>query len=105
MLEVTPPAASAISNECAQRAIPETGGVRIFYRRGHCAKNQRAVRSLAVAYVANPEESDTLIQENGVRVFLADGVERMVGSRLLDAKSPSSSPPQLMLRARTDRGT
>ena len=99
MLELTPLAASAIANECAQRALPETGGIRIAPRRG----NEKTVRALVVEFVAEPDENDTVIRDGAAAVFLADGVERLVGSRLLDAES-TASPPQLVLRARNRNG-
>jgi hypothetical protein len=100
MLELTPLAASAIANECAQRALPETGGIRIYPRR---TKKEKGVRALVVEFVAQPEDHDTVIREGDAAVFLADGVERIVDSRLLDAES-AGSPPQLVLRSRNGNG-
>ncbi len=98
MLEMTQLAATAIASECGRRALPESGGVRIFPRR---TKNEESVHALIVEFVAEPEDGDTIVREGDAAVFLADGVEAIVGSRILDAQH-AGSPPQLMLRTPVD---
>lgn len=96
MLDLTEAAATAIADECAKRELPAAGGVRIYSRR---TKNDRCVEALVVEFVASPEDDDVVIRRGGAGVFLAYGVDEIVGARMLDVKR-FTSPPQLLLRAR-----
>jgi len=42
--------------------------------------------------------ADTVVREGEATVFLADGVEGLVGARVLDAEG-SGTPPRLVLRS------
>jgi Fe-S cluster assembly iron-binding protein IscA len=96
MLELTEEAATAIAHECAKRRLPATAGVRIYPRR---TKNDTSIEALVVEFVSSPEDDDIVVQERGANVFLARGVDEIIGSRVLDARGVAS-PPQLLLRAR-----
>jgi hypothetical protein len=96
MLEMTPQAADVIATQCEQRALPATAGIRIYPRR---TKKPDSVQTLVVEYVDGAEEGDTIIRHGSAAVFLAEGVDRIVGSRVLDAKDTAASSPQLLLRA------
>jgi hypothetical protein len=95
MLDLTDAAATAIAGECARRKLPATAGVRIYPRR---TKNDRCVEALVVEFVASPDDDDVVIRHRGAGVFLACGVDEIVGARVLDVKGVAS-PPQLLLRA------
>ncbi len=94
MLELTQGAATAIASERGKRALPESGGVRIFPRR---TKNEESVHALVVEFVSKPEDGDTIVRRGDAAVFLAAGVDAIVGSRVLDAQH-TGSPPQFVLR-------
>lgn len=96
MLDLTAGAANAIVAECRKRRLPETAGVRIYPRR---TKHDHCIEALVVEFVGAPEDDDVVIRRGDAGVFLADGVDEIVGSRMLDVKHPAS-PPQLLLRAR-----
>jgi hypothetical protein len=96
MLEITPHAASVIAAECDAREVPDTGGLRIAPKK---AVEDGARRSLVIAFVARPQPSDVVVQEGDATVFLAEGVDRLVGERVLDADD-GGSPPHLVLRRR-----
>ncbi len=95
MLELTQLAATTIASERGKRALPESGGVRVFPRR---TKNERSVHALVVEFVAEPEDGDTIVRRGDGAVFLAEGVDAIVGSRVFDADN-TGSPPQFVLRA------
>jgi hypothetical protein len=95
MLEITDVAATAIARECAKRKLPATAGVRIYPRR---TKNDACVEALVVEYVASPEDDDVVIHRGDAGVFLACGVDEIIGARVLDVQRVAS-PPQLLLRA------
>lgn len=95
MLEITDVAATAIARECAKRKLPATAGIRIYPRR---TKNDACVEALVVEYVASPEDDDVVIRDGVASVYLACGVDEIVGSRVLDVQRVAS-PPQLLLRA------
>jgi hypothetical protein len=97
MLEITDHAASVIAAECSAREVPDSGGLRIAPKTSEQNGN---VRSLVIEFVARPRASDTVVREGEATVFLADGVEGMVGARVLDAEG-SGTPPRLVLRSRT----
>jgi hypothetical protein len=96
MLEVSPAAASAIAHACEVRELPTSGGVRIFPRRTDEPRDL-SIKSLVVEFVGAPVAGDTVLRENGAAVFLAEGVEHVVGSRLLDIEN-SGGDPRLVLR-------
>ena len=99
MLKLTSLAATTIAAEHDERALPGSGGVRIFPRK---TKNERTVHALVVEFVAEPEVGDTIVRRDDAAVFLAEGVDALVGSRVLDAqRTPPSegAPPQFVLLA------
>lgn len=96
MLEITPHAASVIAAECNAREVPDTGGLRIAPK---AAAHDDTTRSLVIAFVAQPQPSDVVVQAGDATVFLAEGVDRMVGERVLDADD-GGNPPHLVLRKR-----
>jgi len=101
MLEVTTHAASVIANECERRELPETSGVRIYRRP---SAKEASVRALGVQFVPEPGGDDTVIRQDDAAVFLAPGIEHLVGTRLLDAESDGAAP-RLMLRKQADGAT
>ncbi|HEY3674108.1 MAG TPA: hypothetical protein VGN51_24460 [Acidimicrobiia bacterium] len=100
MLEITQHAASVIAAECGVREVPATGGLRIAPK---ASADDGKARSLGIAFVASPQPSDTVVHAGEATVFLAEGVERMVGERVLDAED-GASPPHLVLRSRPAPG-
>jgi hypothetical protein len=99
MLALTHDAATLIATECERRALPSTAGVRIFRRQ---TKRPPSVQTLVVEYVEEPEDDDTVVRQGPAAVFLAEGVDDVIGSRVLDAHR-RVSPPQLWLRAVPER--
>jgi hypothetical protein len=95
MLALTQQAATLISKECQRRALPSTAGVRIYRRQ---TKKPMSVQTLVVEYVEDAEDGDTVVRHGPAAVFLAEGVDEIIGSRVLDAQH-RTSPPQLLLRA------
>jgi hypothetical protein len=95
MLEISQHAANVIATECGKRALPETAGVRIYPRR---TKQPDSVQALVVEFVKGPEVGDTVVRQGSASVFLAEGVDDIIGARVLDAQH-GVSPPQLLLRA------
>lgn len=95
MMQITQHAASVITTECGARDVPETGGLRIAPK---TSVNDGKVRSLVIEFVARPQPSDTILHEGDATVFLAEGVEGIVGARVLDAEG-DATPPQLVLRS------
>jgi len=95
MLQITQHAANTIATECEKRALPETAGVRIYPRR---TRHPDSVDTLVVEFVNGAEVGDTVVRQGGASVFLAEGVDEIIGSRVLDAQH-GASPPQLLLRA------
>ena len=95
MLQITEHAARAISQACDAQELADSGGLRIAYK---TAVNDGSVRALLVEYVDRPQPSDTIIREGPAAVFLADGIERIVSGRVLDAEL-GGIPPRLVLRA------
>lgn len=96
MLEMTRQAADVIATQCEKRALPATAGIRIYPRR---TKKPDSVQTLVVEYVDDAEEGDTIIRHGAAAVFLAEGVEEIVGCRVLDAQETAAASPQLLLRA------
>ncbi len=93
-LQITSDAVSAIVEHCEAREVPDTGGLRIMQK---ASATEGSVRSLVIQFVAQPQPSDIVLREGDANVFLAEGVEPIVGERVLDAKG-SGTPPQLVLR-------
>ncbi len=96
MLEITERAATVIADACTAQDLSKAGGLRIAPK---TTVNDGAVSSLAVEFVDRPQPTDTVLRAGLATVFLADGLERLVGTRVLDAER-SGLPPQLVLRAR-----
>jgi hypothetical protein len=101
MLEMTRQAADVIATQCEKRALPATAGIRIYPRR---TKQPDSVQTLVVEYVVGAEEGDTIIRHGAAAVFLAEGVDEIVGSRVLDAQDAGAPSPQLLLRGRALTG-
>ena len=99
MLEITVRAATVIAHACSAQDLSESGGLRITPN----TTNNGAVRSLRVEFVDGPAPTDTVVQEGPANVFLADGLERLVGAAVLDAQS-SHLPPRLVLRKQEQTG-
>ena len=76
MLEITARAATVIAHACSAQDLSESGGLRITPN----TTNNGAVRSLRVEFVDGPSPTDTVVQEGPANVFLADGLERLVGA-------------------------
>lgn len=98
MLELTQVAATAIAGECARRNLPPSSGIRIYPRR---TKNDTSIAALVVEFVSSPEDDDVVIREGRAGVFLARGVDKIIGRRVLDVQN-IASPPQFVLRAPRD---
>ncbi|WP_394279374.1 Fe-S cluster assembly protein HesB [Microbacterium sp.] len=78
MLTLTENATSAVKNLASQ--IPtETGGLRISEAE---APNEGYALSLAPA----PEQGDTVVENNGARVFVDESANIALGDRVLDAR-------------------
>lgn len=101
MIEITQHAASVIATECAVREVPDSGGLRIAPK---SAVHNGTPRSLVIEFVPRPQPSDIVVREGDATVFLADGVDHLVGERVLDTEDgearPGGGPPRLVLRAR-----
>jgi hypothetical protein len=101
MMEITQHAASIIATECAVREVPDSGGLRIAPK---TAVHDGTARTLVIEFVPRPQPSDTVLREGDATVFLADGVDHLVGERVLDAEDggtrPGGGAPRLVLRAR-----
>ncbi len=95
MIQLTPFAASMIERECRVRSVPQSGGLRIAPR---SSGPHGDVEALVVRFVSRPRASDTVIRHGEASVFVAPGVERLVGPRLLDAEG-SASRPKFVLRS------
>jgi hypothetical protein len=95
MLSITTRAASAIAGTCDPRIVPD-GGLRIVRK----APTQEVPRpKLVVEFVDRPRSDDVIVRSGDAKVFLADGVEEVIGERILDADS-NAVPPRFVLRAR-----
>jgi hypothetical protein len=95
MLQITEHAATVIAEACDAQELAESGGLRIAYK---TAVHDGSVRSLLVEYVDRPQASDTVVREGPAAIFLADGVDRVVAGRILDAER-DGMPPRLVLRS------
>ncbi len=95
MLEITERAATLIAEACNVQELPEAGGLRISRK---SADHHDEAVSLVVAFVDRPQASDTALQAGPATVLLAEGVERLVATRVLDVKR-SGLPPSLVLRS------
>ncbi len=96
MLEITERAATVIADACSAQELSEAGGLRIAPK---TSVNDGAIRSLVIAFVDRPQPNDTVLHEGPATVFLANGLEKLVATRILDAKH-GGLPPQLVLRSR-----
>jgi Fe-S cluster assembly iron-binding protein IscA len=95
MISITTRAASAIADTCDSRIVPD-GGLRIARK----ALTQDGPKpTLVVEFVDRPRSDDVVVRSGDARVFLADGVEELIGERVLDADS-NAVPPRFVLRAR-----
>jgi hypothetical protein len=94
MLSITTRAASAIADTCDSRIVPD-GGLRIARK----ALTQGSKPTLVVEFVDRPRSDDVIVRSGEARVFLADGVEELIGEGILDAES-KAVPPRFVLRAR-----
>ncbi len=96
MLEVTDRAASAIAQACDAQEVGESGGLRIAPK---TTVHDRSLRSLVVEFVDRPKPSDSVVHAGEASVFLADGIEDLMGGHILDAER-DGTPPRFVLRAR-----
>jgi hypothetical protein len=95
MLTITTRAASAISDTCDSRIVPN-GGLRIARK---VLTQDGSEPTLVVEFVDHPRSDDVIVCSGDARVFLADGVHELIGERILDAES-NAAPPRFVLRAR-----
>jgi hypothetical protein len=95
VLEISPSARDAITREQEARALPLTGGVRIYRRP---TADDLSPRSLAVAFVAEPRQGDAIFRRGDAVVFVDREIGDFVESRILDVAGAGGSPPKLVLR-------
>jgi hypothetical protein len=101
MFEMTRQAADAIATQCEKRSLPATAGIRIYPRR---TRKPDSLQTLVVEYVDGAEEGDSIIRHGSAAVFLAEGVDEIVGTRVLDVQDSAAPSPQLLLRTRALAG-
>lgn len=77
MITITPQAAVELGKLLAVRASAPNAGLRLAVRRGGCAGWQYEMK------VAEPEEGDVVVEENGARVIVAaDSIARLQGCEI-----------------------
>lgn len=77
MISLSPKAILALKELLAKKEAPKTSGLRLAIERGGCAGLAYTMR------VTEPEEGDTIIEEDGARVLIAaDSMEHLSGSLL-----------------------
>jgi iron-sulfur cluster assembly protein len=77
VLAITPSAATAIRTLLEASPLPEDGGLRL-------SPNQE--RGVALALVEGPEQTDEVLTEQGVQIFLAPSLAERLDDQLLDAR-------------------
>lgn len=77
MLTLTENAADVVQKIVEQNAGAEVAGLRI---------SQEADESLALAPVAASAPGDSVIEENGAKVFLDEGAAALLDDKILDAQ-------------------
>jgi hypothetical protein len=95
VLEISATASDAITREQQARALPVTGGVRIYRRP---TPDDLTPGSLAVAFVAEPRQGDAIFRRGSAVVFVDREIGDFVESRVLDVDGAAVSPPKLVLR-------
>lgn len=83
MLSVTVAAAEAINALVAEHEMPPGSGLRI-YREGDSTRSQ----GLGLSIVAAPADDDTVIEENGARVFLPPYLVGLLKNEELHVEPP-----------------
>jgi Fe-S cluster assembly iron-binding protein IscA len=94
VLSITTRAASAIADTCDAQIVPD-GGLRIARKK---ATQDSSKPTLVVEFVDRPRSDDVIVRSGDAKVFLADGVEELIGERILDAEN-NVVPPRFVLRA------
>lgn len=80
MLTITSEAAQVIQSIVASSPIPE-GGVKISAKPVSEAESR-----LELSIVEGPTETDSVIEEEGTRIFLEDAVSDYLSDKVLDAQ-------------------
>jgi Fe-S cluster assembly iron-binding protein IscA len=80
MVTITPPAATALSNLRTEKGAPDTYGVRFFATNGDASDTPR----LAFNFVPSPEPEDTVIDDQGLKAFVAPEVEQVMSEIIVD---------------------
>ena len=92
MLTITPTAADAIKALVSSSPVPE-GGLKIS------TKPTGDTRStLELSLVDGPADSDSVVEEQGSRVFLEDTVAPLLDSKVLDAQIEEPGQVRFSLR-------
>jgi Fe-S cluster assembly iron-binding protein IscA len=86
MLTLTPMATAAVRKLVADTEMDEDGGLRI-------AQGEPSAGSpdLSLSLVAIPEDTDRLIESDGVHVFLEPSVAELLDNKMLDATVDSGT--------------
>lgn len=94
MLQISPRAARIINSERDGHGVGPAGGMRMFL--GSDEERARAVR---LAFVSEPEPSDTVVEQHASRVFLAAEVAPLLSAYTLDTELLDGGPAErLVLR-------
>jgi len=97
MLQLTQNAAVALTTARAESGAPDTYGVRFFT--SSTQPNEQA--RIAIGFVASPEPNDALVEEHGLKAYVAPEVTQVVGDATVDVENVGGQS-QLVVRRRPD---
>jgi Fe-S cluster assembly iron-binding protein IscA len=97
MFKLTPTAARTLDEVRRQQSLPDNFGVRVSGQTTPAGE-----LGLQIGFAEAPEPTDTVAEQHGTKVFIAEEVVDPLSDIALDAtvalSSNGSAPPELLLR-------
>lgn len=82
MLTITPTATTVLTEARTDKGAPDDFGVRFYATRTDDSDRAR----LAFKFVGSPGEGDTVLDDAGIRAYVAPEVEQLIGDVVVDAR-------------------
>jgi len=96
MLEMTPRAATLLSDLRRESEIPNEAGVRVYSE-----KNEEGQPTVAIAFAADPMPGDEIAETDGIRLFVSREVAEPLSEAVIDVTGDDGAS-QLVFRPREE---
>jgi Fe-S cluster assembly iron-binding protein IscA len=93
MIQISSEAATKLAEERRQAGAPDNFGVRFLY-----AARDDGRRRIGFMFAAKPHEGDTVVESDGLPVYLAPEVVESLSGRRIDVRANPGEPARLVMR-------